>query len=75
MATYTWALLHEGRQVGGDTEYGCEVTVEEYASALARQPRPFPVDEVAVWDMAWPLDAEPVRARRHPRRRALAVAS
>ena len=75
MADYTWALLNDGVQVGGDTDYGSELTVEEFAVALAARPRPFLVDEVRVWDMAWPTSAEPVRARRHPRRQALAVAS
>jgi hypothetical protein len=75
MATYTWALIRDGEQVADGTEFYSQYeTPEEYGRFLAARPRPKPVDEVHVW-AGTEQAGEPVRARRHPRRRALAVAS
>ncbi|GGN39238.1 hypothetical protein FHR83_006761 [Actinoplanes campanulatus] len=74
MATYSWALIRDGQPVADGTEFhsGFE-TPEEYGRFQAARPRPFPVDEVHVWAGDVPA-GEPVRVRRHPRRRALAGA-
>ncbi len=75
MSGFTWALLWKGRQVGGDTDFDAAGPVAEFATALARLPRPMPVDEVLVWPADGDLDAEPFRVRRRVRGRVLAVAS
>lgn len=74
MATYTWALIRDGEPVADGTEFysGFE-TPEAYGQFLAARPRPKPVDEVHVWAGVERI-GDPVKVRRHPRRRALAVA-
>ena len=75
MAAYTWALIRDGVQVASGTEFFSEFeTPEEYGRARAARPSPTQVDEVHVWAGVEGI-GEPVRVRRHPRRRALAVAS
>lgn len=74
MATYTWALIRDGETIADGTEFYSQYeTPEQYGQFLAARPRPVPVDEVHVWS-GDSQAGDPVRVRRHPRKRALAVA-
>jgi hypothetical protein len=76
MATFSWLLIADGEPVGDvRQEFHCDLSAAEFASKAARMPRPFRVDEVHVWAGEDTAGEPLVRARRHPRRRALAVAS
>lgn len=73
MAVYSWALIRDGQTVAEGTEFFSEFeTAERYGQFRAAKPSPSPVDEVHVWAGDTP-SGEPVRVRRHPRRRALAA--
>jgi hypothetical protein len=75
MATYTWALIRDGVTVADGTEFysQCE-TPEDYGRTRAAIPSPTPIDEVHVWAVVEQI-GDPVRVRRHPRKRPSVVVS
>lgn len=75
MATWTYRHAQDGVAVGEPvTEHHDDLTAAEFAAKVAAMPRPFRADTVWVWAGTDITQPPLVQCRRHPRRRALAVA-